>query len=216
MAILVGVAGISPSWVLWLGSWAGSRTSTRHPPYTLAMRLWILIAVLVIVVGTVASILIARRASSQGEELTDSQKKERLQSLYSKYQKSFPDIESVAVEKLLELQEGSRQVVVVDVREPKEMEVSMIPGAIDAQTFEREAESYRGAIVVPYCTAGYRSGFYTQELQKAGWEVLNLEGSILAWTLAGLPLEDADGPTNRVHVYGRTWDLAAQDFSAIW
>ena len=92
----------------------------------------------------------------------------------------------------------------------------MIPGAIDAATFQREAQAYRDAVVVPYCTAGYRSGFFTEELQEAGWDVRNLEGSILAWTLAGLPLENAEGPTDKVHVFGRTWDLAAEGFSAVW
>ena len=166
--------------------------------------------------AALAAMLIACRSGSQTEQLTDAQKKERLQSLYEGYQISFPSIESVTVEKLLELQQGSRQVVLVDVREAKEMKVSMIPGAIDAETFQREAQSYREAIVVPYCTAGYRSGFFTQELQEAGWDVRNLEGSILAWTLAGLPLEDAEGPTKRIHVYGRTWDLAARDYSSVW
>jgi len=160
--------------------------------------------------------LVACRGGSQAERLTDAQKKERLEALYQGYEKSFPSIESVTVEELVELQQGSRQVVLVDVREPEEMKVSMIPGAIDAETFQRQAQSYREAIVVPYCTAGYRSGLFTQELQKAGWDVRNFEGSILAWTLAGLPLEDAEGPTKRVHVYGRTWDLAAQDFSSVW
>lgn len=160
--------------------------------------------------------LLTCRGGSQAEQLTDAQKKERLEALYQGYEKSFPSIKSVTVEELVELQQGSRRVVLVDVREPEEMKVSMIPGAIDATTFQRQAQSYREAIVVPYCTAGYRSGLFTQELQKAGWDVRNLEGSILAWTLSGLPLEDADGPTKRVHVYGRTWDLAAQDFSSVW
>jgi rhodanese-related sulfurtransferase len=171
---------------------------------------------IVAIVAGVTSIFVGCGDGSQTQQLTDAQKRARLEALYQGYRQSFPGVESITVEELLELQRGSRPVVLVDVREPEEMEVSMIPGAIDAETFEREAEAYRGAVVVPYCTAGYRSGLYTQELQKAGWEALNLEGSILAWTLAGLPLQDAEGPTDRVHVYGRTWDLAADDFTTIW
>lgn len=172
----------------------------------------------ILVLTNIASVLLfnACRAGSQAEQLTDAEKKERVRALYEEYRKSFPSIESVTVEELVELQQGSRQVVLVDVRKPKEMKVSMIPGAIDAKAFKREAESYREAIVVPYCTVGYRSGLFTHELQQEGWDVRNLEGSILAWTLAGLPLEDAQGPTTRVHVYGRTWDLAAEGFSSVW
>lgn len=169
-----------------------------------------------LVVAATVSMLVACQAGSQEERLTDVQKKERLEALYQGYQKSFPTIDSISVEELLELQQGTKQVVLVDVREPQEMEVSMIPGAIDVKTFQQTAQSYREAIVVPYCTAGYRSGLFTQELEKADWDVRNLEGSILAWTLAGLPLENTEGPTKRIHVYGRTWDLAAEEFSTVW
>jgi sodium/bile acid cotransporter 7 len=166
--------------------------------------------------AVMALMLVACQAGSQAEQLTDAQKKERLEALYQGYQKSFPTIDSITVEEFLELQQGTKPVVLVDVREPQEMEVSMIPGAIDVRTFQQSAQSYRETIVVPYCTAGYRSGLFTQELQKSGWDVRNLEGSILAWTLAGLPLENTEGPTKRIHVYGRTWDLAAEEFSAVW
>jgi sodium/bile acid cotransporter 7 len=180
------------------------------------MRVKSLGPVYVIACAALALTLIACRGGSQTGHLTDAQKKERLEALYQGYEKSFPTIESVTVDELVELQQGTRQVVLVDVREPQEMKVSMIPRAIDVETFQREAQTYREAIVVPYCTAGYRSGLFTQELQKGGWDVRNLEGSILAWTLAGLPLEDAQGPTKRVHVFGRTWDLASEDFSTVW
>lgn len=170
----------------------------------------------VVIACAAVAILAACRTGVRAEQLSDGQKQERVEELYQKYRRSFPGIQSLTVEELLELQKGSRAVVLVDVREPREMEVSMIPGAIDASTFERDADSYRGAIVVPYCTVGYRSGRYTEKLQNQGWDARNLEGSILAWTLAGLPLEDAEGPTKNVHVYGRTWDLAAQGFSTVW
>jgi rhodanese-related sulfurtransferase len=174
-----------------------------------------LLPVRVFVAVAAVSILVAC-GGGQAEQLTDAQKKERLAALYQGYRSAFPSIDSITVEELLQLQLEERRVVLVDVREPEEMAVSMIPGAIDAETFRREAPSYREAIVVPYCTAGYRSGLFTQELQQAGWDVRNLEGSILAWTLAGLPLENAAGPTKEVHVFGRTWDLAAEDFATVW
>ena len=193
-----------------------AKSGLRVPAYTLAMPEKGPKSLVALVVTATVSMLVACQVGSEAEQLTDAQKKERLEALYQGYQKSFPTIDSISVEEFLELQQGTKQVVLVDVREPKEREVSMIPGAIDAATFKREAQQYRDAVVVPYCTAGYRSGFFTQELQEAGWDVRNLEGSILAWTLAGLPLENAEGPTRKVHVYGRTWDLAAGDFSAVW
>ena len=186
------------------------------PTYTLGMRPKMPTPMSAIACAVMASTVIACGSGSGAEQLSDAAKRERVRALYEEYRKSFPTIQSLTVEELLELQSGSSRVVLVDVREPEEMKVSMIPGAIDATTFHRQAQSYREAIVVPYCTVGYRSGLFTQELQKAGWDVRNLEGSILAWTLAGLPLENAEGPTKRIHVYGRTWDLAAHDFSSVW
>lgn len=193
-----------------------SRTGLRWSPYTLAMMRRGSRIFLAFLGTAVVAMLIACGSGSRAEQLSDAQKTERVRTLYQEYRKSFPTIQSVTVEELRQLQSGSRQVVLVDVRQPEEMEVSMIPGAIAARTFEGDAESYRGAIVVPYCTVGYRSGLYTRELADAGWDARNLEGSILAWTLAGFPLEDADGATHRVHVYGRTWNLAGEDFVTIW
>jgi len=180
------------------------------------MRPKSLTSAFVIACAVMVSMLIACGSGGRPEPLSDAEKKERVRALYEEYRKSFPTIQSLTVEELLELQSGSEQLVLVDVRKPEEMKVSMIPGAIDKQTFVRQAESFRGAVVVPYCTVGYRSGLYSRQLEKDGWDVRNLEGSILAWTLAGLPLEDAQGPTKKVHVYGRTWDLAAGDFASVW
>ena len=65
-------------------------------------------------------------------------------------------------------------------------QVSVLPGSCVLMQDEFEARKAelagKGYTVVPYCTAGYRSGQYAAQLQKeGGWfEVLNFEGSILA------------------------------------
>ena len=45
-------------------------------------------------------------------------------------------------------------VVLVDNREQTGRDVSMIPGAISAQSFESDIEKYADATVVVYCTIG--------------------------------------------------------------
>jgi len=108
-----------------------------------------------------------------------------------------------------------RPAVLVDVREPHEQRVSMLPGAISQQEFERDSTRYRSWVVVPYCTIGVRSGLYTQALREQGFEARNLAGSALAWAHAGL-LFEADGiPTRRVHVYGADWNLLPQGYEAV-
>lgn len=159
-------------------------------------------------------------ASADGQkrehEMSDEQKLQQIETLYKKYERKFPQVPSITVAELEALREGDTPVVVVDVREPKETSVSMIPGAITADEFSQRKSEFEGATVVTYCTAGYRSGLAAQKLMGDGWEVRNLAGSILAWTHAGLPLVKGDEPTNQVHVYSKGWDLSAEGYEPVW
>lgn len=93
-------------------------------------------------------------------------------------------------------------VVLVDVRTPEEQKVSMIPGAVTREVFEAETlhtligtdkpgqsdvkvgpdiSEGSSVLVVPYCTAGYRSGVYCRELMSKYSlnNVVNGEGIIM-------------------------------------
>jgi rhodanese-related sulfurtransferase len=92
--------------------------------------------------------------------------------------------------------------VVVDVREPKEYQVSMIPGAVTKAEYEKNSQSYAGVTVIPYCTVGGRSASYAKQLASKGVKVLNFKESIIGWCNAQLPLVTIDGKsTNQVHTY---------------
>jgi rhodanese-related sulfurtransferase len=148
--------------------------------------------------------------------LTDTAKRDRIATLYREYRESFPEVPSLDVAALQDLEQKTR-VVLVDVRSPEEQAVSTIPGAIPASRLKKHLDDYRDALVVTYCTIGYRSGLYARELREKGLDARNLAGSILAWTHAGLPLVDAEGRrTRRVHVYGKRWNLAASGYQAVW
>ncbi len=113
--------------------------------------------------------------------------------------------------------------VLIDVRQPDEQAVSMIPHALTTADF---AAKYRKGIpkakrLVVYCTLGYRSGKYAMELARQGITAANLEGGLLAWTHAGGPLEvrNAAGlvtATRRVHIYSSGWNLVHPDYEAVW
>ena len=60
------------------------------------------------------------------------------------------------------------KLAIVDVREPREYHVSMIPGAISVDPFERYLEQYRGHVVVTCCTIRYRSGPHAKRLTGEG------------------------------------------------
>lgn len=160
-------------------------------------------------------------ASSGAEEskestMSDAEKKQKIESLYTKYERKFPMVEGITATELLQSLEEGNQYILVDVRKPKEQEVSMIPGAITQKEFEARSEELQGKTVVTYCTAGYRSGLYAKKIQTKGWQVINLEGSMLAWTHAGGPLVDHQGPTKRLHVYSANWSLEAEDYEPVW
>lgn len=99
----------------------------------------------------------------------------------------------------------------LDAREPEEYEVSHLPGArlLGYENLDlgvvNDVDKSRPVVV--YCTVGYRSERAAHKLREAGFsKVYNLYGSLYAWKLAGLPLEDATGkPTNRLHTYNKKW-----------
>lgn len=146
---------------------------------------------------------------------TDAEKRARIERMYAEYSEDFPQVRVVSAQELAELR-GADDVVLVDVRTPEEQAVSMIPGAVTQEEFEAEREKYAGLPVVTYCTIGARSGEYAAKLRADGVDVRNLEGSILAWTHAGGELAGPEGPTKKVHVYGKRWNLAAEGYEAVW
>ena len=125
-----------------------------------------------------------------------------------------PTISAVALRAAL----PSEDILLVDVRTDEERRVSTLPGAISAKDFEaRLAElTGEGRTVVAYCTIGARSSAYARKMAGRGVDMLNLEGSVLAWTHAGGEFTTGTGATRRLHVYGRRWNLAADGYETVW
>ena len=146
---------------------------------------------------------------------SDSDKQSRIEQLYAVSKRRFPEVADLSVEELDRLRE-STEVVLVDVRNPPEQAVSMIPGAITAAQFEADPGAYSSATLVTYCTIGHRSGLYAKKLQTGGFKVFNLKGSILSWTHAARELVNTTGSTKKVHVGGPTWSLEAADYEPTW
>jgi rhodanese-related sulfurtransferase len=165
-------------------------------------------------IGTVlrGAVGLARNAVASAPE-TDAEKQKRIESLYQSYRRlGFQGVAEVEPDALSTLDSP----VLVDVREPEERAVSMLPGAISQEQFEAEREAYRGRTVVAYCTIGARSGRYAKQLADEGWDARNLKGSVLAWTFTGAPFVSADGPTRRVHTYSEAWALTAEGYEPVW
>lgn len=155
--------------------------------------------------------------------------------MYRGYALLLPGVKAMAVAELAPYLAQHPDALLVDVRSPAEQAISRLPGAISQTEFEAmlgadpqrdpQGNSQRALQSVPharppvvvYCTIGYRSGLYAVHLAARGWPVVNLAGSILAWTHAQQPLVDPQGqPTDQVHVYGALWDLAAEGYRTRW
>lgn len=109
------------------------------------------------------------------------------------------------------LKSTGSNIVLLDVRQQKEYNVSHIKGAqfIEYDEFTKKdvKDIPKNAKVVVYCTAGYRSERIGEKLQKLGFEnVSNLYGGILDWKNNNYEvLNNQLVPTDSVHTYSKGW-----------
>ncbi len=129
----------------------------------------------------------------------------------------YPDVPTITAPSLRQAL-PSADFLLVDVRSEAERAVSMLPGAITADEFEDRMDEFgrSGRTLVAYCTIGARSSAYVRRMRERGVDMINLEGSVLAWTHAGGTLTAGNAPTKRLHVYGRRWNLAADGYETVW
>jgi rhodanese-related sulfurtransferase len=117
----------------------------------------------------------------------------------------------ISVEDLQKKLAGGERLVIFDVRELAEMQVSALPGARLALPDEVQTLPLGGipasAMVVTYCTVGYRSGKAAVVLEKRlGRPVYNLEGGLIAWFNHGGQVVDPAGrPVDRIDAWGPPW-----------
>ena len=107
--------------------------------------------------------------------------------------------------------------ILIDVRTEKEIEISLIPGEVLKKDFQKSKNLYKNKIIIPYCTIGYRSGLYSKELISMGFNALNFRGGILSWVNSGGELVKPSGDeTNKLHIYGKKWNIIPKNIQSIW
>ena len=153
--------------------------------------------------------------SLSSEDWSDEVKRQKIEDMYGEYKKQFPDIQDLSAQNAMNLT-ADRRTVLIDIREPREQQVSMLPGAITEKDFMNNPLKYKDAVKIAYCTISYRSGKFAQKLQRKGIPVYNLRGGILAWVHAGGKVYDQNGETQRIHVYGRKWNLGPEGYHTVW
>ena len=144
----------------------------------------------------------------------DAAKQRRIEALYQDYRRDFPGVADISAERTMTSADPER-LLFVDVRQSEEQVVSMLPGAITDKEFMKKPGAFSDRLVIAYCTIGYRSGEFAQKLREKEIAVLNLRGGILAWLHAGGKVYKQGQAVNRVHVYGKKWDLAPSGYQSI-
>jgi len=86
---------------------------------------------------------------------------------------------------------GGRGVLVLDVRQPAEWRHGHIRGSENVplgHLKSRLATLPAGRTIVTVCASGHRSAAAARLLARAGHDVENLKGGMLAWRRSGLPV----------------------------
>lgn len=89
----------------------------------------------------------------------------------------------------------------LDVREDDEWQAGHIEDAQHiplGELGDRVGELPTGRRIVAVCRSGSRSAAAVRGLKQLGYDALNLDGGVTAWSRAGLPLVDESGRAGRV------------------
>ena len=132
-----------------------------------------------------------------------------LEAVKQEIREKFPDVEQIPVDQLADWLRQDRAVLLVDVREKAEFEISHLENAINSQRsdeIKRLFSEGRFSDVVVYCSVGYRSAAMAQRLEVGGLKsVFNLEGSIFEWANQDRPVYNSVGRADRIHPYSAQW-----------
>lgn len=144
---------------------------------------------------------------------TDEARRARIDTLYGEIARGLADVPALTAE---QVRTRLDEVVFVDVRDPAERAVSMIPGALTAEELQTRRADLGERDVIVYCTIGARSGSATRALRAQGLRAFNLAGGILAWTHVDGPLVHDGAPTLDVHVWGARFNLVSRSHRGVW
>ncbi|MDJ0622139.1 MAG: rhodanese-like domain-containing protein [Desulfocapsaceae bacterium] len=126
------------------------------------------------------------------------------ESIENQIQEDFPLVKHVEIDELSRIM-AEEKILLIDVREADEFAISQIQGARNIESPEKVHTDEQTRIVV-YCSVGYRSARFAQDLQERGFQnVANLRGSIFAWANQGYPLYQGSERTNKVHPFNKKW-----------
>lgn len=139
---------------------------------------------------------------------------EGLTAIHADIVADYETVAHLSAKDLLKLKPDT--VVLLDIREADEYEVSRIPNAVrispslDTGSALDLIGDVRGKHVIVYCSVGRRSSAFATRAQsglrgKGAARVSNLENGIFGWHNQTRALVDAKGATDFVHPYNSVW-----------
>lgn len=143
------------------------------------------------------------------------------QTSFSAYQEMLDDMYRQTVP-LIQPEEVSDGMILLDTREMNEYAVSHLPGArlIPYEGFQIGAleDVAKDARIVVYCSVGYRSERIGEQLLAAGYtNVSNLYGGIFNWKYQGNEVVGMNGEaTERIHTYNEKWSQWCLSGEKVW
>jgi rhodanese-related sulfurtransferase len=119
------------------------------------------------------------------------------------------DVPEISIDSLSKIK---NTVLLLDAREFAEFNVSHLKNAkfVGYEDFSIDSlhNTKKNQPIVIYCSVGYRSEKITEKLMNAGFtNVQNLYGGIFEWKNKNFEVFNANGITNNVHPYSKTWGL---------
>lgn len=181
--------------------------------------LWIFFAVVFFAVATP----VPGNPTAQAGQLFDflwSQKS--LETVINSITRRYPDVAQMETTQLAKKMEANPELVLIDVRETDEYQVSHLPGAIHAppnmstqKLSSIIAPKIKDKTVVFYCSVGERSSAMARRAQlklkeKGAKAIYNLKGGIFAWHNEKRHLVNKKGPTDFVHPFDKNWGRLVQ------
>ena len=112
-----------------------------------------------------AFVTLMGQMSLSSEDRSDGVNRQKVEDMYDGYKKQFPDVRDLSPQKAMILT-AEGKAVFIDIREAREQQVSMLPGAITEKEFMNDPAKYKDAVKIAYCTISYRSGKFAQKLQE--------------------------------------------------
>ncbi len=136
-----------------------------------------------------------------------------LNDVHNSIEERYSEIGHIAASDFLTLSRAD--VVLFDVREKQEYDVSHIPGAVwvnpsisPKEFLEQYGDQIAGKDMVFYCSVGERSSRLAGSVHSSGdgqQEIYNLEKGIFGWHNEKRELISAGEATDLVHPYNETW-----------